>query len=377
MIYASVRKTIPLIIIGVCVFVAVPLYAQTLFSEEEGIYHARVVEAGAVTKEIVEGTRATHILQPIRVEFTEGPKIGEVVAIENEFTPVRTGDGVYIQYFEDIDGIEYLYLFEIERSSSIWFLVGLFSVVLIIFGGMQGVRALGALALGLVAIVYVLVPGLLAGYPPVLVSVCVASAVLFLALVITHGFNRGSLVAFLGTTSAVIITGFLALFAIDFVHLSGIPSETEWYLSLNSGGSIDLLGLLLGGIIIGVLGALDDIAITQVATVRELYLANSHFSVRDVYVRAMRVGKAHVGSLVNTLALAYTGAALPLILLFSNNGSSTVPFVNLEIFATEIVRILVSSIGLVLTVPITTMLAAYFLKDHASDVPEHLHACKH
>jgi uncharacterized membrane protein len=208
-------------------------------------------------------------------------------------------------------------------------------------------------------------------------SIVVATGVLFLALVMTHGFNRGSLIAFLGTTLAVCVTGVLAVYSIRLVHLTGVPSETEWYVALNVGHHIDLLGLLLGGIIIGVLGALDDIAITQVATVRELYSVDAHMRPWDVYTRAMRVGKDHVGALVNTLALAYAGAALPLLLLFSAGSGSGVPFVNLEVFATEIVRIIVSSIGLILTVPITTVLAAYVMRGHVADVPPDLHAHVH
>lgn len=348
-----------------------------LQSDVAGIYEAAVVQAREATEELVPGTSATHTSQDITVRFLEGPLEGTERAVHNEFTPVATGDTVYVQHIVDIEGTEYLYVYEIHRATGMWMLFGLFAIILIIFGGLQGVRALAALALGLAAIVYLLIPGLLAGYSPVLMSIVVATSVLFFALVMTHGFNRGSLIAFFGTTLSVCVTGVLALYAINLVHLTGVPSETEWYVALNVGHHIDLLGLLLGGIIIGVLGALDDIAITQVATVRELYSVDAQMHPWEVYTRAMRVGKDHVGALVNTLALAYAGAALPLMLLFSAGSGSGVPFVNLEVFATEIVRIIVSSIGLILTVPITTILAAFILQGHAADVPETLHTHAH
>lgn len=363
------------ILIGGIFFLSVPFFAYAqLTSDVSGMYEAAVRTVSETVYEDVPGTNARHIRQPIEIEFLEGPLVHEVRGVVNELTPVSVGTIVYVQYIQDIDGVEYLYVFEVQRSWGIYVFLIVFATILIVFGGMQGVRALLALTLGLLGIAYVLIPGLLAGYSPVLISIAVAATVLFLALMLTHGFNRGALIAFLGTTLAVCITGFFALYAIRLVHLTGIPSETEWYLALNAGHSIDLLGLLLGGIIIGVLGALDDIAITQVATVQELYAANTQLTPYDVYTRAMRVGKAHVGSLVNTLALAYTGAALPLLLLFYSGGASGVPFTNLEVFATEIVRILVSSIGLVLTVPITTVLAAYGIRGHAHTPSLHMHS---
>lgn len=369
-------KRLLVTLLFLCAATPAAVHAQ-LHSDTSGMYEAVVLQAYEAKMVEVPGTNAVHTRQNIVVQFNEGPLAGIEHELVNELTPVTEGAVVYIQYNVDINGVEYLYVFEIKRQGSVLALFGLFVVLLLIFGGMQGVRALAALGLGLLAIMYVLLPGLLAGYSPVVLSIAVAATVLFLALVMTHGFNRGSLIAFAGTTLAVCVTGLLAVYAIGFVHLTGIPSETEWYLALNAHHEFDLLGLLLGGIIIGVLGALDDIAITQVATVRELYAANASLTSYDVYTRAMRVGKAHVGSLVNTLALAYTGAALPLLLLFSNNASASVPFLNLEVFATEIVRIIVSSIGLVLTVPITTVLAAYFIRGHTQDVPQDLHTHHH
>ncbi len=129
---------------------------------------------------------------------------------------------------------------------------------------------------------------------------------------------------------------------------------------------LDLSGLLLGAIIIGILGILDDISITQSATVRELYNANPNLSVKDVYNRAFSVGKEHMVSLVNTLTLAYAGAALPLLLLFSQSEEDIFLLINKEIFATEITRTLIGSIGLILAVPITTILASIMLSKESN-----------
>lgn len=183
--------------------------------------------------------------------------------------------------------------------------------------------------------------------------------------------------AFTGTVMAVILTGVLAYLGVELASLSGFASDEAVYLNFNTRGTLDFAGLLLGGIMIGVLGVLDDITITQAAIVSELYNSASHLSRKEVYMKAIRVGKEHVGALVNTLALAYTGASLPLLLLFSTSDSSMGSIINQEIFATEIIRTTVGSIGLVLTVPITTLLAVYLLKGYKGKHHAHVHAHPH
>ena len=166
-----------------------------------------------------------------------------------------------------------------------------------------------------------------------------------------------------GTLIAVVLTGIFAFLSIQGAGLTGFSSDETIYLNLSTGGELDFVGLLLAAMIIGALGVLDDIAVTQVAVVRELFAAGVKEK-WDVYKRAMRVGREHVGALVNTLVLAYTGAALPLLLLFSLSQSGPLAIINREIFATEIIRSLVGSIGLILTVPITTLLAILLLEKY-------------
>jgi uncharacterized membrane protein len=202
----------------------------------------------------------------------------------------------------------------------------------------------------------------------------VAATILFLAIYFTHGFNGVSTVAFSGTVFAVVLTGFLAYIGVSLAHFTGFATEEAFYLNLNTIGTLDFTGLLLGGIMIGVLGVLDDIAVTQAAVVRELYHSATYLSRKEVYKKALNVGKEHVGALVNTLALAYTGASLPLLLLFSSNDTSMSNVINQEIFATEIIRTVVGSIGLILTVPITTLLAVYLLKGYKGKIIPNSHS---
>lgn len=200
----------------------------------------------------------------------------------------------------------------------------------------------------------------------------VASGVLFAAIFFTHGFNRGSVVAYSGTLLTVLITTIVALYAVHGTSLSGFVDDESVYLNMNTGGTLDFVGLLLGAIIIGVLGVLDDIAVTQVAVVADIYTHSKEETMHGAFVRATRVGREHVSALVNTLVLAYTGAALPLLLYVYLSPVGVNMAMNLEIFATEIVRTVVGSIGLILTVPIVTLLAVVFLRGHSDHVPESL-----
>lgn len=348
--------------------------AQELVNENQGIWRAEVVEVISQERRIVPGTDTESFYQTIRARILEGEKVGEVVEIENDFLALREGDKFFLFYIEDFDG-EYRYsVRDIDRRSMILFFVFLFVFAVLAFGGRQGLRSLLSLAGSFFVIIYLLVPSLLSGYPPVLMSVVIASLVLFFAIFVTHGFNRESLAAFLGTVIAVILTGVLAYISVKFTRLTGFSSEESVYLNFSTRGLLDFSGLLLGGIMIGVLGVLDDIAVTQSAVVNEIYFSAKSLTKKEVYKKALRVGREHVSALVNTLALAYTGASLPLLLLFSTSESSFGSIVNQEIFAAEIIRIVVGSIGLIMTVPITTLLAVYLVKgEHREDSHSHIH----
>jgi uncharacterized membrane protein len=169
--------------------------------------------------------------------------------------------------------------------------------------------------------------------------------------------------------ATVLITGIGAYYVVHAAHLSGYNSEEDVYLNFNSKGTIDLVGLLFGGIMIGLLGVLYDIAIGQAIAVEELFRAGVHMTRRQIYRRAIRIGREHIGALVNTLAIAYVGAALPLLLIVQDSSYGIAYAINNEIFATEIVRILIGSIGLILAVPVTTLLASYMLAGRTGEAP--------
>jgi len=179
---------------------------------------------------------------------------------------------------------------------------------------------------------------------------------------LSHGINRKTLSAIAGTLIALTITGLLSYVFVEKAKLTGFASEEAGFLQNIMQGSVNIKGLLLAGIIIGVLGVLDDITISQSAIVFQLKEANSNFGFTQLYRRAMKVGQDHISSMVNTLVLVYTGAALPLLLLFIHNPHPFSEIINYELIADEIVQTLVGSIGLILAVPITTAIAALAVK---------------
>lgn len=348
-----------------------------VFNEYQGTFHGKVSNIIKEEMQEIPGTGTDYLFQTLEIEVLDGPQAGQTVTIENDYVELDKGDKFYFNYNVHRDGTERYSIVHIDRKGSLFLLVAIFVVAIIIFGGWQGVRSLLALAGSFFAIFYVLMPGLVAGWNPLVASFVIASGILFAAIFFTHGFNRESAVAYFGTMIAVLITALFAIFSVNITDLSGFAAEGSVSLNFNTRGSLDFISLLLGAIIIGVLGVLDDIAVTQSAVVTELYDSNPQISRIEVYRRAMRIGREHVGALVNTLVLAYTGASLPLLLYFYLSPTSFMSSINSELFATEIVRAIVGSIGLILTVPIVTLLAVFYLKGYKSKHGGHGHSHGH
>lgn len=350
--------------------------AQELHQDEQWMARARVLEIKESFEEEIPATDVVSSAQQILVEVLEGKEKGSKIEFRNDFIQLQEGDRFFLMFRKDVNGYEYYSVQEPDRTRVLYVLIVLFVFAVLALSGTQGVRALVSLLGSIAVIVGVLLPLLLKGYPPVTTSVVVAAAVLAIAILVTHGWNMRSVTALLGTWGAVIVTGILAHLFTYASQLSGFATDEAIYLNLATGGELDFVGLLLGAIIIGVLGVLDDVAITQVAVVRELHEHDPAIPSVVLYKKALRVGKEHVGALVNTLVLAYVGVSLPLMLLFLNVSVSPLIILNQEIVATEIIRILVGSIGLITAVPLTTFLAI-LLRKHlcgTDDRSTHTHA---
>ncbi|MEX2054364.1 MAG: YibE/F family protein [Candidatus Colwellbacteria bacterium] len=340
-------------------FLISPALAQEVHQDVREVVRARVIEIISETEEFHEGLDLTSKVQLIKAEILEGSKQGEVVEVESDFFHLEEGDVFFMNYLITINGHELYTISEPDRGPTLIIFTLLFVAAVVIFGRWQGVRALLSLVASFFIILYLLVPQLMLGAPPIITSIGLSILILAVAMSITHGINRKTIAAFLGTMFAIIFTGILGWVGVKYAQFSGYTSDDVVYLNLGTGGELNLSGLFLGAIIIGALGLLDDIAITQAAAVKEFL--DSKISRKETYKKAMRIGREHVGALVNTLALAYAGASLPLLLLFSMSESPLALILNREIFASEIIRTIVGSIGLVLTVPITTLIATILL----------------
>lgn len=336
--------------------------AQELVEDAVNVYRARVVQVLSETVREIPGTTVMASTQTIRAAIVSGPRRGEMLELENDYVQLSEGEVFYLR--ETIDSISGAAFYSVDgpyRLPTLAVLAALFVLSIFFFGGMQGVRGLLSLIAGLFLIVYVLLPGVVVGYPPALVAILVSSLVIGVGSYVTHGFNRTTTAAVFGMIATIFFTGLLAWASIHFGRLTGFESEEAIYLNFNTGGAIDMAGVLLAGILIGLLGVLYDVAIGQAVAVEELKRAGEHLTSREVYRRALRIGREHTGALVNSLAIAYVGASLPLLLFFYSAGADLMLNMNREIFATEIVRTLVGSIGLVLAVPITTAVSVWFI----------------
>lgn len=342
--------------------------AQEVHQELQEIVKAEVVEVVKEYERDITGTGASTTVQELRVQLKAGLKAGEVVSLENDLVLLEKGDDIFVNRIIMIDGTEYYSFKDVERRAPLVLITLIFFSLIIWLSGLQGLRAIFSLALSIAAVVFLLVPALLAGYSPAWSSLVIAGLILSVTLFLTHGFKPRVIITFFGTFTAVFITCIFAWIWTEWMRFTGFSNDASVYLNFATNGHLDLAGLLLGSIIIGLLGILDDVCITQASVVQQLKSANLDFGFSDLYTRAIQVGRDHVGSLVNTLALAYVGAALPMILLFAHSESSIITLVNQEVIASEILRIVVGSIGLVLAVPLTTAMAAWYFKDRKPEV---------
>ncbi|MFD5536830.1 YibE/F family protein [Streptomyces sp. NPDC127079] len=246
---------------------------------------------------------------------------------------------------------------DVNRKFPMALLAGIFALAVVVVGRLRGVMALVALAVSFMVLTLFILPAILQGSNPLLVAVVGSSAIMLIALYMCHGLSARTSVAVLGTLVSLCLIGLLGSEFIDWAALTG---NTDDNTGLIHGlyPSIDMSGLLLAGVIIGSLGVLDDVTVTQTSAVWELHEANPAMGWRGLYRAGIRIGRDHIASVVNTLVLAYAGAALPLLLLFSIAQSSVTTVANSELVAEEVVRTLVGSIGLVASVPVTTLLAA-------------------
>ncbi|MBM4427262.1 MAG: YibE/F family protein [Chloroflexi bacterium] len=307
--------------------------------------------------------------QVARVNILEGPYEGIPMEIDYGRRQVRPddyllepGDRILVSLTKTQDNVINAYFADYVRTTPILWLTLIFAIAIILISQWKGIRALISMAFSLYIIIGYIIPHILIGEDPLRVSIVGSMMLLGVSLYLTYGWTLKTHAAVVSMVLVLLLTGALSGLFMVFAKLNGTGDENVMFLMQLMESPINLRGLLLGGMIIGALGVLDDLVTTQASAVFELHHANSNLGFRGLYNAAMRIGQDHVAATVNTLVLAYAGASLPMMLMFSLGQGDYGYLVNFSFIAEEIVRTLVGSLGLIAAVPITTTIAIFLAR---------------
>jgi len=363
---------IVLTVVSAAIGVALVVGLVFLWPSDEPVAPSGALARGELVGAVVEGVEpdacspqvaADPSVECVRVRFLleDGDEVGRSVELDITdvaFAPdLAVGDQVVLEeLLTEVPGMPYA-LYDLDRTDPLLWLAAAFAILVVILGRLRGFAALVGLAISLLLLLRFVLPAILEGRSPTVVACVGAGVIAYLVIYLAHGFTVRTTVAVLGTIAGVALAAGLSLVWVPLAELTGLVTETAYVIQA-TGVQIDPSGLLLAGIVIGALGAIDDVSVTQASAVWELHGSDPSADGRGLFRSGMRVGRDHVGSIVNTLALAYVGASLPLLIVFRLSDLAFDRAIGSEIVATEIVRALIGSIGLVASMPITTWLAA-------------------
>ena len=301
--------------------------------------------------------------QEIEVRLVSGEYQGETIIAKNSLSgtkgmdiELKPGDRVIVYSAVQDNVIQESYIAERVRAPFLKYFVLFFALVLVAVGGVQGIKALVGLGFTMAGIYYILLPALLKGYAPLPITIAVLIGVTFFTMVVIAGFSRKAAAATLGTLGGLLVAGFLAVLVGDLAALQGLGTEEERILSMVD-LPLDMRGLLFAGILIGAVGAVMDVAMSISSAIEEVHIANPDLGSWELVRSGMRVGRDIMGTMANTLILAYTGGSLPFLLLYLAYELPPAMIVNSELIGAEVIRALAGSIGLIVSVPITAVIA--------------------
>jgi len=284
------------------------------------------------------------------------------VSVTNVFNPLKIGDQIFVRPATSDTAEEFFEIVAVGRNWGLLLLAGFFVLLVLVTSGTKGINAFVGLAFSFSIIFTYIIPQILNGANPVTVSLIGSILILVVTLYVSYGFNKKSIAALMGISITLLFVGLLAYILVYRLSFTGNISEETSYLLSAAKNKINLVGLLIAGIIIAAIGVLDDITITQAAVVSEYIATDPSLSRMAIFKKAMKLGRDHISAVINTLVLAYTGASLPLVLLFVLGGAPVNFLTSSESIAEEIVRTLVATSGLVIAVPITTLIAVLLFK---------------
>lgn len=337
-------------------------------SEDYSVEKARVIET--YDYEEMGGEFYDGYIQPVDIEILTGEKKGEIVRVENGISDneaynivVKKGDKLVVAVEED--GV---IITDYYRGDHIRILLVLFLLLILLIGGLKGLRSIISLIITILSVIYILLPGILRGKDPMVLSILISILVTIVTILLVGGLNKKSYSAILGTSIGVLIAGLISYYIGSRVRLTGMSAEeASMLLYIPQEVSFNFKNLLFSGIILGSLGAVMDVGMSIASSIEEVYSANPDLDHRGLFSSGMNVGRDIMGTMTNTLILAYTGSSIPLLLLFMAYDIPMVEILNMDIIATEIVRSIAGSIGLILTIPITALVSTYLIKEKTSN----------
>ncbi|MDF2548577.1 MAG: YibE/F family protein [Anaerosolibacter sp.] len=312
--------------------------------------------------------------QHVQLKITSGKYKEKIVETINHLSgnyiydiPVKENDKVVVVIEEQNDTIE-VFVSDYMRQNYAIYLGLLFVALILLIGRKKGLKAVITLTITLFTILKVLLPLILRGYHPVPITIAASVFITVITLFIIAGINSKSIAAILGTTGGVLTAGLLAYLIGSKVRLTGMSSEEAVMLTyIPQAIAFDFRGLLFSGIILGALGAVMDIGMSIASSIEEIHRVNPRLTQKELFASGMNVGQDVMGTMTNTLILAYTGSSIPLLLLFMAYETSFVKILNLDIIATEVIRSLAGSIGLVVAIPITALVSSFFIKKNKAE----------
>jgi uncharacterized membrane protein len=369
----KIRHIVPLILSVIVVLVSAFLFlkpvnlpnaamsafgSETVRAQVKGIIEEGEIDLGGVMQRY----------QVARVELLNGEYQGVIMEMDygrrqvlSNAVYLKTGNKILVTIGSRPDGVLAVYFVDFVRTTPLLWLTAIFAGAILLISRWKGLRSLLSMAFSLMVIIGFIIPRILVGDDPLRVSIVGSVVLLGVTLYLTYGWNLKTHAAVISMVLVLLLTGILAGLFVAFTRLTGSGDENALFLIQMLHTQINLRGLLLGGMIIGALGVLDDLVTTQASAVFELHHANPSFGFRGLFESAMRIGQDHVAATVNTLVLAYAGASLPMLLMFTLGRGDLGYLVNFEFVAEEIVRTLVGSLGLISAVPLTTAIATLFV----------------
>jgi uncharacterized membrane protein len=346
---------------------ATPVYGQENLDIHEPdtvqIVRTQVLEAQQdrqnyiLTLEIESGLYAGQVLELPYIQEHPGSSI-----------TILPGDKMLVQLESNKGSISNAYISSYIRDQKLLKLAAAFAIILIIIGGKKGFKSIMSLIISGIAIYFIMLPMFFQGYDPIITTIIISTVVSILSLIIISGRNTKTLAAIIGTTGGVMIAGVLAIIVGSAAQLTGLSDEEmQSLLFIPQQISYDYSGILFSGMIIGALGAVMDVGMSIASSIEEIKQANSSLGTMALFRAGMNVGRDIMGTMSNTLIFAYTGGAIPLMLVFMAYHTPLSRVVNLEMIATEIIRALTGSIGLIIAVPITSIAAGTLFGRYRSD----------